>query len=161
MWNLLLYRRAPGEGRPANTIFQTGDAASPVEEVIQISNIISWLFNLKKLCAAASAIARGAGRGGYGEQHLAEQVSKSRRLGSGRLERQRRRTDRQTGQTQVWIHPTAARSETEKVSLGRPRNCSHFWGGPLDFDFFFLYILSIGVFFCFNDLIESKEQIGK
>jgi hypothetical protein len=33
MWNLLLYRRAPGEGRPANAIFKVDDATSPVEEV--------------------------------------------------------------------------------------------------------------------------------
>ncbi|XP_065332313.1 uncharacterized protein LOC135934470 [Cloeon dipterum] len=33
MWNLLLYRRAPGEGRPANLVFKMSDATSPVEEL--------------------------------------------------------------------------------------------------------------------------------
>jgi hypothetical protein len=47
MWNLLLYRRAPGEGRPANTIFLAGDAASPVEEVKKKYIPISWtIFKL-------------------------------------------------------------------------------------------------------------------
>ncbi|XP_059482024.1 uncharacterized protein LOC132200526 [Neocloeon triangulifer] len=33
MWNLLMYRRAPGEGRPANVVFKMTDATSPVEEL--------------------------------------------------------------------------------------------------------------------------------